>query len=845
MAQRVGPDGQYDFVLQDRTPNATVALPMVLAEEEESGTDGRKRWMERRARPIPPKRSEGALTWSHKDPEVDFVFAQDNWANGALQPYYRDDDPARYAQANDVDARWEGVLALGAKRDTPRSGGTIKSRQQGDMFVANGTFESGVTTEWTAGTGSTLAVDTSYMNSGSYGCKVTLASSTGAGTLMYQDLANPTAYRSREITVIAYVRRSAGTDSAIFLRVNDGDNNDASQAVVTADDWTYQSVTFTVDSSASQVRITLAHNATTSAIHTYYVDDIYVIPTGGVESAGKGFAVRSSTSPDEIYAIAGRSVLRWDETDYVWDLVHLNTVTATDIISFNDNIYVAFGESVSGSTPHQYIYGNNLAATPPTWTTAALNATAVHQDNHARLWAKSRNGYGEWALWKAGPSSSGGTERHALQWATDPSAAWNPTTSFVVGDINRYITGLHPFRDSFVVSKVDGTWLWDGMINDFVNITPEWEHSVDEANGAVGTVWSDDLYLASTRQGFHKFDGEHMREFSPILMAPRLADFGGRITAMAASTRELILGLDRPIADTTTTKTSRLAVMNIVNNRVVLHVLSEPDIAIIDNMSLHRDTRLWVFGRTYNSDLSGYVPAIHLYTQPDKVSAPYADVTPSIQYTGWVETSIWHGGVPDTPKAFWALDMWVEDVDETHTVQVDFGVDGRAANYARLGVLHTADRVQTLFFSSLPLPDEQATGRFIQLRFTLTTDDTTSPKIFAFALHSLLAMEPVPVWDVFAYVGDGTLSRAGVSMAETKAEVEDKMFALERQVFPLVLVEDFGQSHSGPEEDGGRIHYVKLRDFQRVPNSANDRGQELYFLQLQEVSVGAVAATNA
>jgi hypothetical protein len=829
VGSNVSAEGPFDFVLQDRRVNPTVELGLTLAEDDQR--DGIKRWEEGRVSPIPPRRSSGALSWTHKDPLSDFVFAQDSWAGGALQPYYRDDDPFRYATANNIDARWDGVLALGSRRITPRTGGTTKSRIQSNLFVSNGDFEEGQTSEWTAGTGVTLAVDTGTVRTGTYSGKATLANGTAAGTLMYQDLANPLVYRGHEITVIAYIRRDAGSDSAITLRVNDGANNNASQGTVGTSVWTYQSITFTVDSSANQVRISIEHDTLTAAEHTFYIDDIHVIPTGGVEVVGK--AILSGTDPDEVYIAGGRWVAQWDETNFVWDMVVILAVDATDIIEFNGVIFAAFGDSVTGS---QYWYGSGTS-----WTESAINATGNHNDNYARFWVKARNAYGEWALWKASPSTPGGAERHAIFMATDATNTgdWSPGTAFTVGSANRYITRMAPFKDSFVVMKVDGIWLWDATTNDFVNIKTDWEHSIDEANGDNAQEWSDGLYFSSIRQGFHHYNGQVVQELSPLLMAPRLTDFGGRITALTACARELFIGLDTPTADTTTTKTSRLAVLNIVNNRYRVHILSQPNIGLIDQMFLHQDTRLWVIGRTYNSDLGAYISSMHLYEQPDKVAAPYADVTPSIEQTGFVETSIWHGGMPETDKALWALTIWCEDLDEAHTIQADFGTDGRSANNSRLGIFNKPDRVQTLYFANLGTPVDDAVCRFVQLRFTFTTDDTTSPKIYAFALHTILAPEPLAYWDLFAYVGDKTLLRSNVPSNQTKSKLEELFLELERQIFPPVLLENFGLSYGGDEIGGARTHYVRVKDFRRVPNAANDDGQELYYLRLQNVPVGA------
>jgi hypothetical protein len=267
------------------------------------------------------------------------------------------------------------------------------------------------------------------------------------------------------------------------------------------------------------------------------------------------------------------------------------------------------------------------------------------------------------------------------------------------------------------------------------------------------------------------------------------------------------------------------------------HTLSEPNMGLIDALTFHIGSRLWAFGRSYDSNLEDYICVTTLWLEPDKIAAPYADVTPDIEWTGTFDTSIWHGNMPETDKALIALTIWCEDLDIDHTIQVDYGIDGRSPANSRLGVFRGTERVQTLFFKNVDDPVENAACRFVQIRFTLTTGDTVSPKIYAFALHTQLAPPPIRAWDLYAWVGDGTLLRTGVPYAEPKGSMETAFRELEAQVFPLTLLEDFGQGHSGSENDGIHAHQVRLVNFSRVPTSTNEHGQELYHIRLQKVQL--------
>jgi len=827
----VGVEGVYDFVLQDQETNPTVVLGLVIDEPEGEP----QRWREFRVPPIPQRRSSGPLSWTHKDPISDLVFAQNDWQDGALRPYYKDSDPATYAKTDGIDLRAEGVMALHGRRAPIRQNGTIKSRIQSNIYIANGDFEEGQTGIWTAGTGVTETVETDTVRTGIYSGKAVVAQSTSAGSVFSQTFANPTVWRSRSVTVIAYIRRDVGSDSGVFLRLTDSAGTPTDSSAVTSATWTYVSVTRTIDSGATSITLSIEHNATTTnADHTFYVDDVHVISAGSQDERAKcfGFAVRGSTSPDEIYAAVGRTVVLWNETTFVWEAVYVDSDYAcTAIIDFDDQIFVAFGET-DGITPRQYIYG-----TSTTWTTAAINSTTTHQDNHARFWVKARNGYGTMALWKAGPSTDQGTERNKVQWATDPTntGAWNPSTPFSVGTTDRFITGLFPFHDTFIVSKVDGLWAWDETLNTFTNLTPDWDASVDEKNGSVATPWYNDLYLATAQQGFFKLTGDSIQSLSQLLIAPRLTDFGGRVTALVASPRELILALDQPTTDTTITKTSRLVRLGYDGKTFTIHTQQEPEIALIDALSFHRGTRLWAFGRTHDSNLGDYHVSMNVWAEPSKSSAPYQDAVPAIEWQGTMDTSIWHGGSPETNKAFIALTIWCEDLDSEHTVQVDFGRDGRPSSDNRLGTFSSPDQIQTLLFKNINNPTVEAVGRFCQLRFTLTTDDTVSPKIYAFALHTQLAPEPIKSWDVWVRVSNVMKLRTGVSSPDTKAELESKFQELEQQTFPITFIEDLGQSHGGA--GGINTRQVRLVDYERTPADSIDQGEDVWRLRLQEVAI--------
>ncbi len=830
----VGSEGLYDAMLQDREVNPQITLGLVLSEIEDK--DGiRKAWSEGRVPSIPPRRSSGALQWTHKDPLTDLVFSQDDWDQGAFRPYYRDQDQ-RYAQSDGVDLRWEGVAALGNKLGTPRTSVPNKAGIRSNFLLANNDFEEGVTTGWTS-TSSTHTVETSVVRTGNYSAKLVVAQSTAAGSILSQTMGNPNPWKSREVKVIAYVRRAAGSDAGVFLRVSDGVGNTDS-AAVTTDAWTAVAVTHTFDASATNVTIDIRHNATTSTDeHIFYVDDIHVIPTGGVKTVAS--AIDFATTTNIPYLAVGRCVVFWDEDDFRWeaDFIHPSALI-TDLVFFGSSKYVAFGDSVTGS---QYYTGVGQ-----TYTESAINGSTSHQDNHANHFTIALNGSNNLVLWKSGPTTDGGAETTGVQWTTDgknSGTGWNPNTAFTIGHTDAKVNNLHNYNSVLVIAKEDGLWLWESRRADFVNITQEWEQAASTENGAVAETWNGIFYVTSLRQGFYAMTQTSIFDLSDILLAPRLTNFGGKMTAMAAGPRNLWIGLDTPTSDTTEGKTTELVTFARVDNVARIHTMHQMKMGAIDELIFHTSERLWVVGRSYNTDNSTEFFSSFCCFQPDKVAAPYADVapaaggTPNVNNTGYFETSIWNGGLPEEPKALLAVTIWSNNLDSEHTIKVQFGMDGEAANAHELGTFAASSAIQTLYFKNTDDPQANAVGRFAQLRFTLDTDDHTSPQLFAFALHTQLAPKPIRIWSIQATIGDKNVLRTGVPYADDTAELISVFRQLEAQEFPLVLREDFGQSHNGPGVDGEQVHQVRLVDFRRSPISDDECASESWQLTLQEVPI--------
>jgi hypothetical protein len=170
-------------------------------------------------------------------PEFGRVYSQSNWTSGFGQASVTDHvNNTNYGYADGVLAMFEHELVPGYRED------------EVDAFIRNGRFETGGLHGWEYGTNTTPAVSTSS-RSGSFALSVTATANGGTCTQNY--LGTDTVLRSRELTAVAYVKRSSGTGT-ISLSVADGVGSTAS-STSNSSDWTLIEVTRTIHASAATV----------------------------------------------------------------------------------------------------------------------------------------------------------------------------------------------------------------------------------------------------------------------------------------------------------------------------------------------------------------------------------------------------------------------------------------------------------------------------------------------------------------------------------------------------------------------------------------------------------------
>ena len=533
--------------------------------------------------------------------------------------------------------------------------------------------------------------------------------------------------------------------------------------------------------------------------------------TPQVEDADEwtGHVVVQGDDDDELYATAGESVFHYNRTTSAWAIVfsHPSDTHATDITELNGTVYVAFGDSA-----YYYFTGTG------SWTASDLGDGT---QNQATYFVRARNATGAWVLWKS-------VGKNQIQWNDDPTSnQWQPESPFTVGDSDRTITNLYGFRDTFIIGKTDGLWIWDPQNTDFALVTPEWDNDVSPENGRIGQVWHRDLYVTAAQQGFFRYSLDVLEDLSNVISAPRLPDVGGRVSAMAGTTRDLLLALEQSKPDTDTTKRAHLARMHLSvdGSRWQVHTVALVAMREVQQIIIDRGEVVWALGTLLNGQLGAVS-----WQEPIRDIASFADPSAPNARLGWFETGVWHGGVPDAFKALLAMTIWADGVDGSHPITLSMGRDGAPSDTDAVGIFNLPRRVQTIFFENMPNHIQSAICRFGQFRFTFESSDDTPPRLYAYELHSQAFFRPIRVWNVRVVI-EGLL-RTGVEHPLSKAEIEAAYAELEEQVFPIIMTENLGGGRGGPGPNGERL--VRLVDYHRVELKSAEGAQEVWQLTLQE-----------
>ena len=836
-----------EITLLDKASGGSTELILPIHENE----DGIQ-WREFRAPPIPSRFSTGTVAPESLDPMQDLIFSQDDWSDGALKTWYELGDK-RYLRSSGCDLRF-GTAALGSRRDAGR-GSTSSDFQDEDQpaafLVTDPGCERGDPSQhWTAANNSTLAAidgsetaPTTTPQTGDFSFRILTDGSRSSGdVVMYQTLTNPTMYRGETLSIAVSVQKAIGSSTGLKVFIDDdtaGPTLSAEGGGTYSATWNGDTLTTnrTIGAGATEVTIGVAIGRNSpGGADLFYVDNFRIMLEGGTDGTR---CVGLAEAGGVLYGAFGQAICYWDDANDVWHMrSYHETATATDIIEYEGKIFVAYGASVP------YRYGISSGAFTAS-TTAGSDKYAIH-------WAKARNASGALVLWK---SETASTVANTVT-PENGGAAW--TAPIQVGEANYPITGLYGHFDSLIVGKSDGLWAyvrWDENSSSgdglFADITGgQFDRFPSTNNFSKGEYWNGWPYFVM-QQGLARWRPGKYENLSHLFDSPRASTGLGRIKLLAADPLQLWVVQDDTAPDTTTTRQPYLySLFQDDEGKLTLHTMAEmpntTDIGMVpDAMAAYWDgtnAELWVAGRTYTGSGSDYQATPIRWRLPDTGGPPYTNNnTATLESTGWFETSNWHGGLPDQPKAFISMTFLVEDVNADDTIKVEYGLDGAAATTTTLGTLSGTGQAQTLYFHSVSNPETNAIGRTIRFRFTFTAatagqtgqdkDDVgNTPKMYAFGMHSTLRPRKIRTHQVDVRLSNDMVQDNGRLSPVALTSMITDLGALEDQDYPMVLRADF--ERDGSESDIS----VHLRDHQILSESD---GHQIRRLLFQEVHTAA------
>jgi hypothetical protein len=802
------------ITLQDKATSPTTVVELTLDQDE----DGIDRWREFRIPPLPPQVAQGPLSWENRDPYQGLTFSQDDWSGGALKPYYEPGDK-RYATAEDLDLRWEGVAALGMK----------PSATNEDWVISNPDYERNVLTNWTARNSTHDTINsTAPIIGGAHEMKLLTTQTVPAnGVLVEQDITGGVlnAWDNIQIRVGVTVRKYLGSGGCKPF-IDDGVSISYG-TVVTSSSATYTSVLHTISSSATKVLIGLAQHGDPSVANGYFVDDWVIRPPLGVSQT-----VATAELGGALYAATGTGVYKRTLRNslVVWEPVMNGAAATRDLVNFNNRLHVTFGPSVD----RQYSEPGNANL----WTVANSSTGEVKGE----YMTVARDGNGDYALWMSTNNN------YAVASSINPI---NSGTAFGgeidVGNIEHAITALYSVGDTLVVAKEEGLFTYtrwaesstgDGK---FQPVSGDYENNPRTANFAGGDSFQGWVYAPVRPYGlvrYHPGEGI-LNDLSGLLSSPRLNTMGGVVKAVTNDSLQVWMVVEDQDATSTTNGTLRIMSYRETGGEPRFHMLdsiaSGTTIQDRNKLQVYSDNLLH-FGARMNSDVTIPLVEIKQWDLPSDSTAPYAAGTPSIHTGGYFETSIWHGGYPDDQKAFIKLVCWVEGIDAEHTIIPSFGVDGDATTTRTMTtinntvVVDTTPEVVTVYFEDVTSPEANCIGRNVQLRFTFASDDTVSPKLYAFALISQLRPAKLKTWELHVRAADSVMRPGGFKGTLGGDDIRTRLNTLEDQTYPIALLEDL-------DGDGN----VTTTRVSMVPGglvrSGKGERDEVFRLVLQEADV--------
>ena len=443
----------------------------------------------------PAAQAQGESNYSAISPEFGRVYSQSDWTHGFGMAHVEDHvQNSKYGYSDGVLCMFENELVPGYREDDV------------DAIIKNGRMEEGGIGGWKDGTNTTATASTSSKN-GSYALQVTADANGGTCTQNY--LGTDSVLQGKQITAVAYVKRTSGSGTISFS-IADGVGTTTS-STSSSTDWALLQVTRTIDASATAIQFIFTLSTSGDV---FLIDDVGVIPTGGSEWKSRPVKFGS-----DHYATMGRCIMKWDEDDDVFLPVYVDgSHEITSLVPFESNLYAGRGSN------NNYLYSSNGT----TWSNPATNSGNARL---AKFFAVVKNARGDWALMK--------TRANQISIAVDPTDTANWGAEIKVGDPDRNVTSLTSAAGTAYVGREDGLFVYDTRTNLFSDVEPDANFFASANNfkaaiGRGGAIWASGgeqtfWNAAPTGRGTnHKFVN-----LTHLIQSNAYSGFGGHVSALA------------------------------------------------------------------------------------------------------------------------------------------------------------------------------------------------------------------------------------------------------------------------------------------------------------------------
>jgi len=687
----VGRDGLYDCGFLDA---AGKFVGLTLTRNKNRGLN----YVESTDSALAQQFFTGTPGYSNLEPEKEIQIGQGDWRSGFGQEYYDSDDPKRYYESTNIDARFKDMIICG-----PAATGIALTDYS--ATITDGGLEiwtNNTLTNWPmTGSGSHTLTKEGTTTHGDSDFSAKFSTQTTGRMAITQSPTWNTKYQGVRVKVSVYVYQD--TANHIKLRVFDGEDTTDGDASATTGSWVQLTVTHTVHATLSDELTISAESQNMGATCTTYIDDFaWVAPVLGAPLALHEF--QTSALYIKLYLAYGDVLVKLNSTYNGWDFVY-NFVgnVITDLEVFGDYLYIALGTSA----PYNYMN-----------TSDGMLASELVGDKGKAYWFGVVG-----ATFKKVLSNSAYTVYSAV--SNDPTNNGDWDSGTTIGSSTYYITGkVIDQAGTPIVPKQDYPWYIDGDGND-QGLIPSLKSEYDFYSCRNIMEWKGNIYIPCGKQSLYEYsESGVVTNISPADYITGSSQFDGQIQALASDARylfafidngtevEILAGHWETIAGTTSWVWHPISQITFTGGHFALTQVAR---AVVLRSTTTYVRRLWILS-TDEDDEIHYIP----------LTVQYGNITSDSDYSfqadGNIITPYMHADFKGDDKAFYKITLTMPTASEDDYFEAWYQMLG--GNWTDIGDFQTSPTT-TKYLPVELTTEDMPTSKFIRFKFIAKTDNGT------------------------------------------------------------------------------------------------------------------------